>query len=165
MRNVPPGIQIILSISEGLSQIATSDVSLAAGCAVIKALPPPMIDMHLSGNTLRRRILERYWPVVQYRPQLSAVPSSALRSPEAPSDPVCPPGPCCAVDFADRIQPSLAPSPEYGTVAARTLMRSEHDQPVHPTEDHGNRRRIDRANGCYRLSVDGVRHTGRQAAG
>ena len=37
-----------------------------------------MIDMHLSGNTLRRRILERYWPVVQYRPQLSAVPSSAL---------------------------------------------------------------------------------------
>src|SRR5260370_9127594 len=78
MRNVPPGIQIILSISEGLSQIATSDVSLAAGCAVIKALPPPTIDMHLSGNTLRRRILERYWPVVQYRPQLSAVPSSAL---------------------------------------------------------------------------------------
>src|SRR5712671_4465647 len=78
MRKVSPGIQIILSISEGLSQIATSVVSLAAGCAVIKVLPPPMIDMHLSGNRLPRRILERYWTVVQHRLQLSAVPSSAL---------------------------------------------------------------------------------------
>src|SRR6266550_8147768 len=45
MRKVPPGIQIILSMSEGLSQMVTSDVSLAVGCAVIKALPPPIIDM------------------------------------------------------------------------------------------------------------------------
>src|SRR6266478_1772100 len=74
MRKVPPGIQIILSISAGLSQMAISVVGLAAGCAVIKALPPPMLDMHLTGNTLRRRIPERYWPVVQHR-------AGSMRSP------------------------------------------------------------------------------------
>src|SRR5258706_10099121 len=79
MRKVPPGIQIILSkiilsMSEGPSQMVTSDVSLAAGCAVIKALPPNRyIDVHLSGNTLRRRILPRYWTVVQHRAKICVI--------------------------------------------------------------------------------------------
>ena len=48
--------------------MTASDVSLAAGCAVIKALSPNRcIDVHLSGNTLRRGILRRYWTVVQHR--------------------------------------------------------------------------------------------------
>lgn len=56
--------------------MAASDVTLAAGCAVIKALPPNRcIDVHLSGNTLRRRILSRYWTVVQHRVPVCAVPS------------------------------------------------------------------------------------------
>jgi hypothetical protein len=59
--------------------MAASDVSLAAGCAVIKALSPNgCIDGHLSGNTLRRRILLRYWTVVQHRARVCAVSSAAL---------------------------------------------------------------------------------------
>jgi hypothetical protein len=59
--------------------MAASDVSLAAGCAVIKALSPNgCIDGHLSGNTLRRRILPRYWTVVQHRARVWAVPPVAL---------------------------------------------------------------------------------------
>ena len=67
MRKVPPGIQIILSISEGPSQRVASDVSLATGCPVIKALPPNrLIHTHLSGNTLGRKTRCGYWTVVQH---------------------------------------------------------------------------------------------------
>lgn len=54
--------------------MAASDVSLATGCDVIKALSPNRcIDVHLSGNTLRRRILPRYWTVVQHRARICAI--------------------------------------------------------------------------------------------
>src|SRR5882724_2505393 len=170
MRKVPPGIQIILSMSEGPSQMAASDVILAAGCAVIKALPPNRcIDVHLSGNTLRRRILPRYWTVVQHRARVCAGPIGSLCRVRGRRSAIqaCPQGQCCAVDFADRIRPSLAPSLERETVELQLvpLKRSEHDQPDRSAEDHGDRGRIDCADGCYCRSVDGVGHTGWRPAG
>src|SRR5258708_28190175 len=125
MRKVSPGIQIILSISEGLSQIATSVVTLAAGCAVIKALPPPIIDMHLSGNRLRRRIPERYWTVVQHRDGSVRSPSVALLWRSArqalPSGPMS-----CRLFFFHNTTQICDPSGRP--------YRSEHPQPVHTAE-------------------------------
>ena len=54
--------------------MVAADLSFAAGCIVIKALPlNRCIDVHPSGDTLRRRVLPRYWTVVQHRARICTV--------------------------------------------------------------------------------------------
>ena len=141
--------------------MAASDVNLAAGCAVKGVTSQPM---HRRASEWEHATRENSPPLLDRGPTSGAGLCGRIR--------------CLTCSATVRARPGLVLRATVARLILLTeydpachhrlnvnqsslhLKRSEHGQPDRSAEDHGDRGRTDRADSCYRRSVDGVGHTG-----